>query len=96
MEITLAGWAVVILAFLLAAAWLFRSRSREPAAAGCTVKCDCKGSNCRKSHIHCAFVNGPMGDPDNPNCSVSCEGQCDGTLPVNHPGLHSCTHGHPF
>ena len=74
---------------------LRQQMAKVPIAAGCQVPCTCTGTNCNGAHIHCAFQNGPIG-PNTPNCIAGCTGQCDGTLPVGHAGLHSCTHGHPF
>lgn len=90
------GWIAVLLIVFVAAFWLYRRRAPKEAAAGCTVSCTCRGAPCAAGHIHCAFINGPMGDPNNPNCAAGCSGQCDGVQPVGHAGLHSCTHGHPF
>jgi hypothetical protein len=67
------------------------------ARAACKVSCTCGGANCGLGvpPAHCAFSGGPIG-PWTPNCSAGCTGRCDGTLPLGHAGLHSCTHGHPF
>lgn len=96
MEIPLAGWIAVIVVFAIAVVMLRRMRAPRAAAAGCTVECDCAGTNCSKSHIHCAFKDGDLGDPSNPDCTATCAGRCDGSMPAGHTGLHSCTHGHPF